>query len=320
MQTPLVSISLVAYNAETFIRDAIEGCLMQKVDFPYEIIVHDDASQDQTPQIITEYAHKYPEMITPILQTENQFSQGIEIISKNIFPKAKGKYIAFLEADDYWIDPNKLSDQVEFLEAHPRFSMCFTATEHFYSQNNKKNRFKRYRKHDSVCTEKDVILQGGRLVDMVPVMARRSVFDPVPDWFLCTYLWDVTVPLLSMLHGKIQYLDKVTSVYRYSVPGSWTQNNVKHTERRIMNIDKILRLYDAFDDFTNQRYHTLINKKINSLTVNRLLLSNKEVQNFDEVYSRLKFNKKLEYQVFNLLGSYRLYERYKQIKRILKIY
>lgn len=320
MQTPLVSISFVAYNAEPFICEALESCLMQKVDFPYEIIIHDDASQDRTPQIIKEYAQKYPDKIVPILQRENQFSQGVEIISKYIFPKAKGKYIAFLEADDYWTNPEKLSYQVEFLESHPSVSMCFTASEHFYIQNKKKKHIKRYRNCDSVCSEKDVILRGGRILDMVSVMARMSVFNDLPHWFSYTYLWDVTVPLLSLLHGNIYYLDKITSVYRYGVPGSWTQNNVKYTERRKANIDKILNLYDAFDDFTDHQYHKLINRKLNSLTVSRLLLSNKDSKNFNDFYSKLNFSKKLEYQIFNILGSFRLYERYKQFKRLLNIY
>ena len=87
METPLVSVSLVAYNASAYIKDAIEGCLMQQTSFPFEIIIHDDASQDQTPQIILDYASNYPDKIVPIIQTVNQFSQGHEI-NRRTLPQA----------------------------------------------------------------------------------------------------------------------------------------------------------------------------------------------------------------------------------------
>ena len=161
METPLVSVSLVAYNASAYIKDAIEGCLMQQTSFPFEIIIHDDASQDQTPQIILDYASNFPDKIIPIIQTVNQFSQGHEINAKINIPKARGKYIAFLEADDYWIDPLKLEKQVDFMEKHPEVSMCFTATKHIESSSSNIVAIKRYRDHDSVCSVEEVILKGG---------------------------------------------------------------------------------------------------------------------------------------------------------------
>jgi glycosyltransferase involved in cell wall biosynthesis len=318
METPLVSISMVAFNAEPYIRDAIEGCLMQEVDFPYEIIIHDDASSDKTPDIVKEYAEKYPEIVIPIIQSQNQFSQGIEIIARNILPKARGKYIAFVEADDYWIDPDKLSLQTGLLESHPEASMCFTATKHIFLSGSKKPRLKRYQKTDGVCSPKDLILKGGRLVDMVSVMVKKSVFDDVPEWYFYKQIWDVTIPLLSLLHGSIHYLDRVTSVYRYSVPGSWTQNNIKYKERRRKNLEKSVMMYDELNQHSNHQYHEFITKKINALIVEILLLSPDEHHDPSSYYSRLPFIKKLEYRLFNLFGSFWLWEKYVQAKRLLK--
>ena len=96
MQTPLVTISLVTFKQETYIREAIESCLMQEVNFDFEIIIHDDASNDKTAEIIKEYGEKYPEKIIPIIQTENQFSKGTEIIDKFIVPKAQGLLDRFI--------------------------------------------------------------------------------------------------------------------------------------------------------------------------------------------------------------------------------
>jgi len=117
MKDPLVSISLVSFNQAPYIRQAIESCLMQKVDFNYEIIIHDDASTDNSAEIILEYANEHPEIIRPIIQTENQFSKGTEVNAKIVIPKARGKYIARMDADDISL-PERFEKQVAFLESN----------------------------------------------------------------------------------------------------------------------------------------------------------------------------------------------------------
>ena len=117
---PLVSVSVITYNHEKYIRQCLDGILMQNVNFPYEILVHDDASPDGTADIIREYEAKYPGVIKPIYQTENQHSQG-KAVSKFNFDRARGKYLAFCEGDDFWTDPRKLQKQVNFLEGHPEY-------------------------------------------------------------------------------------------------------------------------------------------------------------------------------------------------------
>lgn len=122
----MVSICCITYNQEPYIRQCIEGFLMQKTTFPFEILIHDDASTDNTAHIIREYEHKYPDIIKPIYQTENQYSKRIDIIQTFQFPRSKGKYIAFCEGDDYWTNPYKLQKQVIFLESHQEYGMCYT--------------------------------------------------------------------------------------------------------------------------------------------------------------------------------------------------
>lgn len=121
MSDPLVSVIIITYNHEKYLRDSIEGCLEQKTDFPYEIIIHDDASTDGTTDIVREYAEKYPDLIIPILQKENQYSKGTKIIQSIIIPHSKGEYIAICEGDDYWCNPNKLERQIKFLQENPSF-------------------------------------------------------------------------------------------------------------------------------------------------------------------------------------------------------
>ena len=98
--------------------------IKQKTNFQWELLIHDDASTDRTAEIIREYAKRYPDRIFPILQTENQYSQGLTNISGTFnFPRARGKYIAMCEGDDYWTDETRLQRQVDFMEVHPGCSL-----------------------------------------------------------------------------------------------------------------------------------------------------------------------------------------------------
>ena len=120
---PLVSVCVITYNHGKYIRQCLDGILMQKVNFPYEILIHDDASPDDTADIIREYWEKYPTVIKPILREENQYSKGVDVSRFN-FDRAKAKYIAQCEGDDYWTDDGKLQMQVDFLEEHEEYVEC----------------------------------------------------------------------------------------------------------------------------------------------------------------------------------------------------
>ncbi|AHL76051.1 glycosyl transferase family 2 [Stutzerimonas stutzeri] len=121
---PRVSIVCLAYNHAPFIRETLDGFLQQETDFPFEVIVHDDASTDSTAAIIREYAARYPSLINPIYQRENQYRQGVTV-STQLFAQARGRYIAYCEGDDYWTDPRKLQIQVDFLEQHRDYVMTY---------------------------------------------------------------------------------------------------------------------------------------------------------------------------------------------------
>jgi glycosyltransferase involved in cell wall biosynthesis len=123
-EPPMVSICTLAYNHEKYVVDAIESFLNQEVNFKIEILIHDDASEDNTAEIISKYRCEYPHLIKTLIQTKNQYSQGVDPEWNFLIPMAKGKYIALCEGDDYWTDPLKLQKQVDFLESHPDYSVC----------------------------------------------------------------------------------------------------------------------------------------------------------------------------------------------------
>ena len=135
-----VSVLCLAYNHEKYIEKALKSMVCQKTNFKFEILVHDDASTDNTPNIIKKYAEQYPELIKPIFQTENQYSKGVEIVSECIVPCATGKYFAFLECDDCWCDENNLQLQFDFMESHPECSLCVHNTAK-YDLRGHRNRF-----------------------------------------------------------------------------------------------------------------------------------------------------------------------------------
>ena len=121
---PLVSICCITYNHAPYIRDCLEGFVMQQTNFPFEVLIHDDASTDGNANIIREYEAKYPDIFKPIYQTENQYSKGVNP-GVQILGRAQGKYTAFCEGDDFWCDPQKLQIQFDFMESHPDYSSCF---------------------------------------------------------------------------------------------------------------------------------------------------------------------------------------------------
>lgn len=125
MSTPLVSIHCPTYNHQEYIADCLEGFLYQKTTFPFEVLIHDDASQDATPDIIRKYAEKYPDIIKPILRETNLHSvPGHRSIKITNLERAQGKYVALCDGDDFWCSPDKLQKQFELMESHPDYTLC----------------------------------------------------------------------------------------------------------------------------------------------------------------------------------------------------
>lgn len=125
----VVAIRCTIFNHEPYIRQCLDGFVMQKTNFPFVAIVHDDCSTDGSAEIIREYAQKYPDIIKPIFESENQYSKrdgSLQRIMRTAIEATRCKYVAMCEGDDYWTDPYKLQKQVDFLEAHSDYSICFS--------------------------------------------------------------------------------------------------------------------------------------------------------------------------------------------------
>ena len=206
----LVSVCCITYNHEPYIRQCLEGFMMQKTTFPFEVLIHDDASTDETAGIIREYEVKYPNIIKPIYQKENQYSKGIRISPAFQYPRAKGKYIALCEGDDYWIDPYKLQKQVDFLEKHPGYSMCFHKARVINSQGNVVGGL--YEDLEEKDYSSNEILQNW-IVPTASVLFKKEYTNKIPS--SANYLFGDIVLFLTMAEcGKVHCIDEIMSVYR----------------------------------------------------------------------------------------------------------
>lgn len=241
MKTPLVSIVTLAYNHEEYISLAIDSFLMQKTTFSFEIVIHDDASTDQTQNIIKVYEKKYPELIKPIYQKENQKSKGGGIVTRTAFSAAKGKYIALCEGDDYWTDPLKLQKQVEFLERNADYSMIHTDANVFNVSIGKT--IKDYYKTKSIIHEfpvshADILLHKHRVFTCT-VLIRKEIIDKCSKDVGFIYPFgDTRLWVEASVHGKIKFLSDTTATRCYlEESASRSKNSKKLLDFSILGLE-----------------------------------------------------------------------------------
>ena len=252
----IVSVVCMTYNHEKYIRDALDGIVNQKTNFQYEVIVHDDASTDGTARIIREYAEKYPQIIKPIFETENQYSKGVTIGKTIVYPKIRGKYVAMCEGDDYWNNINKLQKQVDFLESHSEYSACVHNSIELNCRTGKK-RIINNKKKDCQLNREELFENSTGLYQTSSLVYRKE-FYILPDAFLINKIGDVPKAVYLSVVGKIYYFKDVMSVYRLYTEGSWSSRNVlnKNRNQNLINTNQnIIEMLKRVDLYTNGEYH-----------------------------------------------------------------
>lgn len=254
----MVSIICLTYNHASYIQECLDGFLMQKTDFPFEVIIHDDASTDGTTDIIRKYAAKYPNIIKPILQKENQYSKhkNFSIIIQNCFNNTLGEYIAYCEGDDYWTDPHKLQKQVDFLDKNPDYSLCYTKVQRF-----------------NQITQKYIDIFGGEgetfeqllnqnTIPTLSVVFRQSIFisylkeinPQTKNWPMGDYpIW-----LYVAQKSKIRFINQITGIYRI-LPSS-----ASHHDDLIKQL-KFTLCYFQIAEYFARRYDSIKITKVTEL-------------------------------------------------------
>lgn len=319
MKDILVSILCITYNHEKYIVDALEGFLKQKANFKYEILIHDDASTDKTADIIRQYEMKYPDIIKPIYQTENQFSKGGKIGPINR-ERAIGKYYALCEGDDYWNDPYKLQKQVDFLEKNPDYSACVHAALVIDADSKKTIRKVRPSLRNKELSIEKVIEGGGGLVSTNSIIYRRDMGSIRPDFYYKNKysFGDYQLMILLAIIGKIYYLDEVMSVYRTNVPGSWTSRNKENKKHTSKHWEEVSSMLDDVNKYTDYKYDCVIQKtkKENefNLLIQQCRFNEAKSERFKKLYNDLSKKRKI---LINLRCNYpSLYKRLHLIRRI----
>lgn len=207
-ETPLVSIRCMAYNHELYIEQALTSFLMQETDFPFEIIVHDDASTDNTAEIIRKYATKYPQIIRPIYEKENQYSKRDGSLAKIMDQACRGKYVAVCEGDDYWTDSKKLMRQIHFLETHPDYSISSENGNILFTDTNKIIPFSCEKEHD-ISLEDLLIKRRFPTASVVYQKKFLEGYDKLSGRSFDTKKW----AYLST-KGKVHFNPVISSIYR----------------------------------------------------------------------------------------------------------
>lgn len=254
----MVTIRCLAYNQERYIRQCLDGFIMQKTKFRFEAIVHDDASNDGTATIIKEYAEKYPDIIRPILETENQWSKHDGSLARIVNSHIRGKYVAMCEGDDYWTDPNKLQLQVDEMEKHPELNACAHST--MCIKAGRIHGYKRPLKSDGIISVEKMIEGGGGIVATNSLLLRNGVYDGMLP-FQQVLNVDYSLQIRGALYDGVLYIDKCMGVYRVNAAGSWTIS-LKADKSKVLSFHgNIIKMLDSLDEYTKGKYKISIERK-----------------------------------------------------------
>ncbi|MBE6357483.1 MAG: glycosyltransferase [Lentisphaerae bacterium] len=275
MSEPLLTVVCITYNHAAFIRQALEGFVMQKTDFKFQVIVSDDCSTDGNQNIIREFQQKYPELIKPVFHEKNI---GVAANLFTTFAMAKSRYVAMCEGDDYWTDPQKLQKQVDFLEANPDFSACSHFVTEKWENHEHPDRIApniRERRYNTILTRKD-ILNGCVPPTQSLVYRWKFANEDIMKYYTdkeCIII-DWLLALLHSENGKLKYLPEVMAVYRRHGGGVFFGGAEAGDEYLLKSGIKYLKSLKSFEDYLGEEKSVLIRCRrriITRKTINILL-------------------------------------------------
>lgn len=319
--TPLVSVTVATYQHVNYIRECLEGILMQNTSFHYEIIIGEDGSVDGTDKICKEYAEKYPEKIRLFLRDRNlsQYYEDNKLIGRfngrwNRM-SSRGKYIALCEGDDYWTDPLKLERQVAFLEANEDYGLVYTEFNRLYqySKEIEKNCF-RNNLGIPPNTLEDFLINT-RFLAPVTWLFRSAILDQINLMHKENYVvGDLPMLLIICKNYKIGYIDESMAVYRV------LQNSASHFKDYFKEYKFDYGLFRIQMDFANAyKVHESIIRKIktkfyNYIFIAACLVNEHDVK--DDAFKHLKDNNLLTIKMKCIY----FFSKNDQLRKIFKAY
>jgi glycosyltransferase involved in cell wall biosynthesis len=251
---PLVSIWCPTFNHEKYISKCIEGFVMQKTNFDFEVIIHDDASSDNNSNIIREFQKKYPDLLVCIFQKDNQYSRDKAFLIKTMIQTAKGKYIAMCEGDDYWTDSCKLQKQVDFLEQNNEIVLC-CHNNHIVDENNERIYEDFFIKENSILNTKNLL--GNTYYNIIPTasVVFRNVLKNINLQFIsiCPF-GDFPLYIELSRYGNIYFDKNVYSIYRRNGQG------ISSSLTKLQQLNDIIEFYTLVKVFHPEHTKTAVEK------------------------------------------------------------
>lgn len=234
---PKVSVSMITYNHEEFIGQAVASVLEQETDFDFEILIGEDCSTDRTREILLGLQASAPRELRLLLRNQNW---GGRRNLMDTLMSCTGEYIALLEGDDFWTASDKLQKQADFLDSHSEFAVCFHRVLKRHEASGRESLVPPSQPDEDRFTVRDLLHRN--FIPTCSVMFRNGLFGEFPSWFLTTPSGDWPLHVLNALHGDIGYIDEVMAVYRLHGGGMWSVHSPSDQKQRAIQTLETLRL------------------------------------------------------------------------------
>jgi glycosyltransferase involved in cell wall biosynthesis len=300
---------------------------MQKTEYSFEIIIHDDASTDNTPQIVRKYAEKYPDIIRPILQKENQFGLKVNPVNEFVFPMVRGKYVAICEGDDYWCDDEKLQLQISTLESNPESHFCVAGVQEVTADEKPLGIIhpRDPISESSISPEKFIWLASSYSFQTSSYVMRyddwKQYIQNEPGFKKLSDIGDLPMLLYFGSKGQVMYVNRIMSCYRRGAATSYSARKNQWTdEKRIEHFERMIGVWRDFEEFSSGRFHDTCTKKIGDNMFGYCILRKKAKEFFEsgnrEAFNRLPKAKRVFVRIACVLRSFmKWYYKYSLGKR-----
>jgi glycosyltransferase involved in cell wall biosynthesis len=253
-----LSVQMVTFNHEAFIAKALDSVLMQRTNFEYEIVIGEDCSTDNTRNILLDYQKRYPHKFKLILNEKNM---GMHKNGNQALEACEGEYVAILEGDDYWMSPDKLQKQVDFLDNNPECIICFHNAMMLYNDNSHESHAYCSPKQKEFSSIEDLLIMGNFMPSCSKMFRKKYI--EIPDWIYSLKMGDWPIDILLARHGSIGYIDEIMGAYVIHHAGAWYAMRQDLEASSKANIEVYEKMYDVLP----RKYRKLIRHILHKLCV-----------------------------------------------------
>ncbi len=310
-----ITVIVMTYNQKDYIRESLDSILRQKTNVDFNILIHDDCSSDGTSEIIDEYKKQYPDKIEVIHQKDRTYPVvGFNgMLYTYVVPKIESDYIAYCDGDDYWTDDEKIQKQYDFMVSHPEYSMCFHSAYQLRPNNDMSSKW--FIKDEGDIDMSDIISERpGVCVATSSIFLKSEVFKDFSDWRKKYPVEDVPMYITAAMQGKIHRLKDIMCVYRQFAVGSWSAQNKGANDKMVKHLSEMKEAVLRFDEQTNEQYHDLVVREVESFDFRVARLTNDLKTVFSKANKR--FVKRLKFKErFSLKLQYRAPSLYNLLKK-----